>query len=345
MKFVVDKYIPFVAGVLEPFGSVSYLAPEEIDAGAVADADCLLVRTRTRVDARLLADSRCRFVGTATIGMDHYNMDDCRRLGVTAVNAPGCNAPAVAQYVLSSAARLAGAELPGMTIAVVGVGNVGGIVCRWAEGLGMRVLRVDPPRQERGDGGEWHSLDDAARLADIITFHTPLTEVGRHATRHLADSGFFESLQQRPVIINAARGAVVDNLAWLDAMERGLIRASAVDTWEGEPYINRRLMALADIATPHIAGYSLDGKIRAAQMVLDAVSLHFGLPRLHADAAPPADIPERVTVGQLTASYDPLADTAMMRRALADAEENKVKSIFESLRDHYPLRAEISAIR
>lgn len=342
MKFIIDKYIPFIEGVLEPYGETQYLEPSEIDARSVRDADALLIRTRTRVNAELLGQSKCRFVATATIGMDHFDMDACRKLGITALNAPGCNAPAVAQYVFATALRLIKKPTHGTVMAIIGVGNVGRIVERWAEGLGMKVLRVDPPRHEKEGGDNWHTLDEAAEMSDIITFHTPLTFEGPHKTFHLADADFFNSLKRKPIIINAARGAVVDNRAWLDAIGRGKVSASVVDVWEGEPLISTELMEAADIATPHIAGYSLDGKIRATQMILDAVSRHFGLPSLQAAARKPVTVPQTITSARALASFDPFAETETMRNALRKTTDaHTLRTTFEQLRDFYTLREEI----
>lgn len=341
MRFVIDKYIPFIEGVLEPFGDVIYARPAEITPELVRDADALLVRTRTCVDEKLLGDSRCRFVGTATIGMDHYDTEWCGKAGIKLVNAPGCNAPAVAQYVLSSIGCLWRTPLNHTTIAIVGVGNVGRLVERWCRALGMKIMRVDPPRQAVEGGKDWFTLEDAAKEADIITFHTPLTREGRFATFHLADKLFFETLQRKPLIINAARGPVVDNKAWMDAIDKGQIKGAVIDVWEGEPLVDQELMLKADISTPHIAGYSLDGKIRATQMVLDALSAHFGLPGLKADSRKAVSIPEVVTMETVMASYDPMEDTAMMRNTLnRSMSDDEVKRAFEYLRDSYPLRHE-----
>lgn len=345
LKFVIDSYIPYIAGVLEPYGQVQYATPAQITPDVVADADALLIRTRTRVDSRLLAESRCRFVATATIGMDHYDMDWCRQARVTTVNAPGCNAPAVAQYVMACIARLINRPASQYTIAIVGVGHVGGIVERWARALDMRVLRVDPPRQRAEGGDDWYTLSDAARMADIITFHTPLTRTGADATLHLADRAFFESLKRTPILINTSRGPVVDNAAWADAIRQGRLAASAIDVWEGEPEISYDMLRLADFATPHIAGYSADGKIRAAQAVLDAVSAHFGLPQLHAAAPRHAvDVPPTVSLTGVAASYDPAGDTHTLRHALLDLDGNP-RTVFEHLRDNYDYRPEVNGAK
>ena len=343
MKFVIDRHIPFIEGVLEPYGDVVYALPQDIIPAMVADADALLVRTRTRIDADLLEGGKCRFVATATIGMDHFDMDWCKARGVTALNAPGCNAPAVAQYVFAAIARLWPRPLADTTLAVVGVGNVGGIVRRWAESMGMKVLVVDPPRAEAERTSGWSDMADVARQADIITFHTPLTRTGAYPTHHLADTDFFNSLKRRPLVINASRGGVVDNRAWLEAIKSGLTCANVVDVWEGEPTISKELMNAADIVTPHIAGYSMDGKIRATGMVLDGVSRHFGLPELKADSRPACSVPQSVTLDDVASSYDIMGDDRRMRTAIMSTRNDaQLRTVFEQLRDKYPLREEVT---
>lgn len=328
---IVEDKIPFIKGVLDPYCRVSYLPSEAIDAAAMSDADALITRTRTRCDAKLLDASPCRFIATATIGLDHIDLDYCRRRGITAVNAPGCNAPAVAQWVLASALRLRSGDPRQLTMGIVGVGHVGGQLAQWARQLGYRLMLCDPPRarQEGADG--FSTLDEIARQADIITFHTPLTREGSDATYHLAGERFFDSLERRPLVMNAARGAVINTQAAIRAIEQGRVSAMAIDTWEGEPSINSTLLQLADIATPHIAGYSLMGKVRATAMALNAFTRHFHLPEL-APAGEQVKAPATVvTAESILASYDPTADTLTLKTS---------PNTFEHQRDFYPLRPE-----
>ncbi len=338
MKIVIDRNIPFVAAPLASLGEVVALPGAGITSADVRDADILLTRTRTRCDASLLEGSRCRFVGTATIGTDHIDLDYCRSHGITAVNAPGCNAPAVAQWVLAAArAHLGeGESLAGKTLGVIGAGNVGSILIRWAEGLGMRVLVNDPPLEEKGCGKyNFSALDDITREADIISVHTPLTKRGPHPTYHLLGRDFISRLGRRPLVLNAARGPVADTEALKDGLREGLISAVGIDCWEGEPQIDRELLAMATIATPHIAGYSRQGKIRASEMVLSALSHHLGLAHpLHADA--PALPPVPATIKEEDLTYDILADTAMLRKS---------PDTFEHLRNTYTLREEPSTLK
>lgn len=332
MKIIVEANIPYIHGLLEEHGEVLYLPADRIDADAVRKADALFVRTRTRCDSTLLRGSSVRFIATATIGTDHIDLEYCRKAGIHVSNAPGCNAPAVAQYVFATiAAVLVADDLRGMTLGVVGVGHVGSIVGRWGERLGMNVMRCDPPRARR-ENGDFSTLRDIADHADIITFHTPLTHIGRDATWHLCDEKLLAQLKNCRLLINSARGAVVDNTALLRAIETGSLNA-AIDCWENEPNINLDLLRRLQVATPHIAGYSAEGKSRATAMALTAFEQFFavtvnGKPEVSAPLLG-ADI---TSLAQVAASYNPLADTVSLK-AEPDA--------FERLRNAYNLRNEV----
>lgn len=324
LKIIVEANIPYIKGALEPYGYVRYLRAEDITTEAVEDADALIVRTRTRCDEALLGSSRCRFIATATIGTDHIDLPWCESRGIEVANAPGCNAPAVAQYVFASLAAVMGRDLSGLTIGIVGVGNVGGIVNRWAPQLGMRVMACDPPRQMAEGGGGWCSLADIAAEADIITFHTPLDS----STRHIVNPGFISSLRRHPVLVNAARGGIADTPALIAALRRGNVSHAIIDCWEGEPQISPELLSLADIATPHIAGYNHEGKVRATRMALDAFARHFNLPHIAMTVHVRPGAAETVSLDAIAASYDPVADTYALKAA---------PEAFESLRNHYAI--------
>ena len=277
MKAVIDQYIPFLAEALQAQGvEVVALAPEAITHESVADAEALFVRTRTRVDGALLEGTRVRFVATATIGTDHLDIPYLEQSGIAWSSAPGCNAQAVCDYVeecLRLNDRLA-TERPlrcptatlsdRLTLGIVGCGHVGSKVKAMAERRGMRVLVSDPPK------GLHMPPEELAAEADVITFHTPLTRAGAYLTYHLCDAEFLVHCRPGTLIINAARGGVVDEEALLHS---GL--PCAIDTWEGEPDINRALLRQAWLASYHIAGYSLEGKINASQQVLDAFCRFF----------------------------------------------------------------------
>lgn len=344
MKIIVESHIPYVGNRLDDLGEVVRLAPEYITREAVADADALIVRTRTRCGAPLLDGLAVKFVATATIGTDHIDRVWCASRGIEVHSCPGCNAPGVAQYVWSSVLRLRD-SVEGAVIGVVGLGNVGSIVARWARRLGVKVLACDPPRERRSGGWDpanpaaagsepFVSLGRIAREADIITFHTPLTREGEDRTFHIADSSFFASFERKPIFINAARGAVVDTPALVEAIRSGGVSGSVIDCWEGEPAISRELLELASIATPHIAGYSIEGKQRATASCIAALRRFAG-----AAAGPDTPIvspPYNLAMPfgeRIIASYDPLADTVALRSD---------PSAFEALRNHYSLRHEVA---
>lgn len=336
MKIVIDDKIPYVSGAVDRMGQAVYLPGAAIGPDDVRDADALIVRTRTRCDRRLLEGSRVQFVATATIGFDHLDTAWLARAGIAWANCPGCNAASVAQYVESSLILLRRAGLlpaTGGVVGVVGVGHVGSKVAAAARALGFDVLPCDPPRHER-EGGTFYGLDELAERADVVTFHTPLTFDGPHPTFHLADEAFFARLRRRPVVMNSGRGEAVDTQALLAALDDGRVRAAVVDTWENEPHIDRRLLDRAFIATPHVAGYSADGKATGTRMALEAVARHFGLPSAF-DIRPPR-LPEGLRpaadpLDRKLQLYNPLDDT----RRLKAAPES-----FEQLRGSYPLRRE-----
>lgn len=314
---------------------VTYLPYGEINADAVREADALIVRTRNRCDASLLEGSKVSFIATATIGTDHIDLEWCKAHGIEVANAPGSNAPGVAQYVFSSLARLVNRPLGSYTLGIVGVGHVGSIVEKWARELGMKVMLCDPPRMKAEGGDGWSSLADVARSADIITFHTPFTKKGPDATFHLADESFFNSLRRAPIIINSARGGVVDNVAWIESIKAGLAGKAVVDCWENEPNIHPELLKLASVATPHIAGYSIEGKQRASQMAMDALCRHFGLPHLSVSGSQPKPVADAITVRTALDGYDPFVDTEALRTA------PNTPLAFETLRNTYNLRPEL----
>lgn len=332
LNIIIEANVPYIRGVLEPFASnIRYLAPEDITPKAVEECDAMIIRTRTRCDEALLGRSRCRLIATATIGTDHIDLPWCEKHGIVVVNAPGCNAPAVAQYVFASLMRVICKPISTYTIGIIGLGHVGSIVERWARALDMKVLRHDPPRQRAEGGEDWATLEEIAEKADIITFHTPLTREGEDATYHMADEAFFRSLRRGPILINTARGAIVDTPALVKAMDEGLVGRAIIDCWENEPDISRELLDRASIATPHIAGYSAAGKVRATQVVADAVTTMFYLPRVHLSEPLPPACARTVTATGVAESYDPEADTAALR---ANPEN------FETLRNTYALREE-----
>lgn len=332
---IIESHIPFARGLFEAAGaSVEYLAPDRITPGRVRRATAMMVRTRTRCDRTLLQDSPCRIVASATIGLDHVDIPWCEDHGIRVANAPGCNAPAVAQYVFASIAAATGlTDLDGMTLGVIGAGHVGSIVSRWAEGMGMKVLVCDPPRSRREGPEKFSGLERIAAEAQVITVHTPYTRTGPDATHHLLGQDFFAALRRAPIVINSARGPITDTLALNAALRSGKISKAIIDCWEGEPDIDRTLLESASVATPHIAGYSLQGKMRATAMAATAIAHTLGLkisPELPHGF--PSEGAARPSLKDITASYDPMADTSALR---ANPGE------FERLRNGYALRSEV----
>ena len=352
MKIVVDDKIPYILEKLKLLAEeVVALRGSEINADDVRNADALIVRTRTRCDETLLKNSKVQFVATATIGFDHLDTNYLQRAGISWTNCPGCNSGSVAQYVECSLLQLQqkkGLRLEGATIGIVGCGHVGSKVRAVAERLGMRTLICDPPLEktitQHPSTNTFVSLDIIEREADIITFHVPLTKEGAYATWHLADEAFFHRLPRVPYIINTSRGEVVDNEALLTALREGRVKDAVIDVWEHEPLLDLRLLERVFIGTPHIAGYSADGKVNADNMVIDALCRHFNLPHPGYIVAPP--LPDSLPVTPTDSAhsylqvhehpspldlYDPLEDTRRLKANPAD---------FEKLRNNYPLRRE-----
>ncbi len=274
MKIVADTNIPFLKGVLEPFAEVVYLDGRAIDRAAMSDADAIIIRTRTRCNAETLAGTRVKMIASATIGTDHIDLPWCAAQGIEVCNAEGCNAGGVADYVFSAlygTASRHSIKLDGATIGIVGVGHVGKIVEQMARSLGFRVLLNDPPRAAREGDAAFVDLDTLLEQSQVITLHVPLNST----TRGMASEAFFEKMQPGAIFINAARGEVVDESALLHA--RPKLGALILDTWCNEPDVNPNLIEVCDIATPHIAGYSYQGKQNGTAMAVQAVARHFGI--------------------------------------------------------------------
>lgn len=317
MRLVIDDKIPYIRPYATRLGKCRFLPGAEIGPQDVKDADVLIVRTRTRINKELLAGSSVRLVVSATIGYDHIDTDWLRAAGISWTNCPGCNATSVAQYV-SAAISAAGRDV--RVVGIVGCGHVGSAVRDALLREGREVLVSDPPLGLHADLSQ----------ADCITYHVPLTREGAFPTYHMADATFFSSLSRRPMIINAARGGVVDEQALLQAMDEGLVGAVVIDTWEAEPTPNPQLLERAAIATPHIAGYSANGKANATLMALRAVCNYF---HCHLDLPASPEALLRASLGELPElpPYDPRRDSEALKHA---------PELFESLRGNYPLRLE-----
>ena len=274
MKILADSNIPFLKGVFEPYAEVVYKDGRSISATDIKFADALVIRTRTKCNRETLEGSRVQAIASATIGTDHVDLVWCSENGITVYNAAGCNAGGVMNYVLSAlygAASRHSIKLEGATIGIVGVGHVGKLVAEAAGKLGFHVLLCDPPRALREGPENYCQLEDLLARSQVVSMHVPLDET----THGMAGDEFFEALRPGAVFINSSRGEVVDESALLRA--RPKLGALAIDTWCNEPFVNQNLMSVCDVATPHIAGYSYQGKMMGTAMAVRAIARHFGI--------------------------------------------------------------------
>lgn len=358
MRILADENIPLVEAFFGSFGEIRRQPGRAFSADALAEADVLLVRSVTRVNADLLAGSPVRFVGTCTIGTDHLDQDYLAAADIAWASAPGCNARGVVDYVLGSLlalAEVAGCRLDERCYGVVGAGQVGSRLVEVLRGLGCRVLVCDPPRQER-EGGDFVSLDEVLEHCDAISLHTPLSADGRWPTRHLLDAERLARLRPGTWLINASRGAVVDNAALHALLMRRPDVEAVLDVWGGEPLVDVALAERCRIATPHIAGYSLEGKARGTAQIYRAFCAHLGLqPELELDSLLPeawlpqltlhADAdPDWAVAALCRAVYDPRRDDADFRRSLRGGEPER-RAEFDRLRKAYPPRREIPGLK
>ena len=340
MKIVADSKIPFLEGVFEPYADVIYKDGKDISAADVADASALIIRTRTRCDASLLEGSEVEMISTATIGTDHIDLDWCRSRGIAIANAAGCNAGGVMNYVLSSLYAVASRRsilLSKAVFGIIGVGNVGKKVEEAARKLGFEVLLCDPPRAMKEGPESFCSLNYLLDNADIVTIHTPLDKT----TFSMAGEEFFREIKPGAIFINSARGEIVDEPALIHAAPK--LGAVIIDTWCNEPKVNPAVMDLADIATPHIAGYSYQGKQNGTAMAVRAVARHFGIGDLYdffpvcenSELTPIRLSPEGKSQGEIAAlmqyNYPVFTDDFMFRIE---------PEAFERLRGEYSYRRE-----
>jgi len=357
MHILADENIPLVEAFFAEHGEIRRMHGRTINRAALGDSEVLLVRSVTRVDRELLEGSRVRFVGTCTIGTDHLDLDYFEDVGIAWASAPGCNARGVVDYVLGSLLALAegeGVELADLRYGVVGAGEVGGRLVEVLRGLGWNVRVCDPPRQAR-ETGEFVGLDEIIEECDVISLHTPLILEGEHATFHLLDQARLERLRPGAWLINASRGAVVDNAALREQLAQRPDIQAVLDVWEGEPQVDVALVELCWIATPHIAGYSLDGKLRGTAQVYQAFCASRGLePKVElAELMPETPLcglsfaetasPEDMLATICRAVYDPRRDDAAFRRSLAGDDEQR-RAGFDRLRKQYPPRREIDGL-
>ena len=352
MKILVDENMPYARELFSRLGEVKAVPGRPIPVAELDDADALMVRSVTKVNESLLGGKPVKFVGTATAGTDHVDDAWLAQAGIGFSAAPGCNAIAVVEYVFSALLMLAerdGFALRDRTVGIVGVGNVGGRLQARLDALGIRTLLCDPPRADRGDEGDFRSLDELVEQADVLTFHTPLFKDGPYKTLHMADDALISRLKPGTILINACRGPVIDNTALLNRLNAGQSLSVVLDVWEGEPDLNVALLEKADIGTAHIAGYTLEGKARGTTQVFEAYSKFIGHEQ-HVALSTLLPAPE---FGRITL-HGPLDQPTLKRLAHLvydvrrdDAPLRKVAGIpgeFDKLRKNYLERREWSSL-
>jgi erythronate-4-phosphate dehydrogenase len=352
MKLIIDENITFAKEAFSSFGDAKLLDGRTLTNKDVRDADVLVVRSITNVNEDLLKNSNVKFVGTATIGTDHIDLQYLKNQNIRFADAKGCNADSVAEYVFTALLKVASEKniyLPEKTIGVVGIGNIGSRVVRIAEALGMRVVKNDPPLERKGIGNNYSTLDDVLQ-ADIITFHVPMSYEGIDKTFHLLNKNNLKKIKKGAIIINSSRGAVINNSALLaesDQKDLNLI----LDVWENEPSINTELLAKTKISTPHIAGYSFEGKVNGTKMIYNSLCKYLSiqpswqpiLPEIEYKKLrfPEGKTDEEKLYNLFSSIYNIEKDDERMRKveALKPAERS---AYFDLLRKKYPVRREFS---
>jgi erythronate-4-phosphate dehydrogenase len=351
IKIVADDEIPFLKGAFEPFADISYLIASEITNEKIKDADALLIRTRTKCDETLLENTNIKFIATATIGFDHIDTSYCDLNNIKWINAPGCNSSSVMQYVASALLTISKKEnilLSEKSIGIIGVGNVGSKVEKFAKVMGMKVLLYDPPRERKEGSDKFVEMEELISESDIITFHVPLTFDGIDKTFHMVNPEFIKMLYKNKSIINSSRGPVVDTIVLKSAIKNNVINNCVIDVWENEPDIDRELLELVDIGTPHIAGYSMEGKANGTAICVRGINSFFNLGmdnEWFPDKIPSPDNSGEIIINcrgksdqdiifeAILTSYDIMQDDERLRDSI---------DTFESQRDNYPIRREFS---
>ena len=351
-RIIADDNIPFLKGMLEPYADIKYLKGSAIKNSDLINTDALIIRTRTFCNEELLTNSSVKHISSATIGFDHIDISYCKQNNIEWTNAPGCNAASVEQYIISSLFVLTkklNFELKGKTLGIIGIGNVGSKVAHSARLLGMRLLLCDPPRQRRENSTEFVSLKTIQENADIITFHVPLIQEGIDKTRKLIDADFINGLKKQTILINTSRGDIIDEEAFETAINRNAFKATVLDVWENEPHINLDLMKKATIATPHIAGYSVDGKLKGTEMSIASISkaLGLGLKKIEVQNIPP---PPNPFLAIECSSKSPETILSELYLSTYNVEDDSIRlksdpENFEKHRSDYPVRREPKAFK
>ncbi|MBO5932754.1 MAG: 4-phosphoerythronate dehydrogenase [Bacteroidaceae bacterium] len=351
MKIVCDNKIPFLKGALEPYADVVYLPGKDTTAEVLKDADAVITRTRTKCNESTLKGSSVKMIATATIGFDHIDTEWCEQNGIEWTNAPGCNSWSVRQYMASLLVQILNhynLDRHNCTLGVIGVGNVGSKVAEIASILGLKVLLNDPPRARKEGNAGFVSLDEIIEKSDIITCHVPLQRNGQDATFHLFDQERISLLKPHQILINTSRGEVVDNKSLKAALQNKMIKAASLDVWENEPDIDTELMELLFTATPHIAGYSLDGKANGTWMSVQAIGKKFNLPckDWKVTEVPNPAQPVEFCIDLNGKNIDQILDEAILYTYNIFTDDRRLRenpTEFELQRADYPIRREFPA--
>ena len=349
LTILADENMPAVEALFGPYGKIIRASGRDLTAEQLAGVDILLVRSITQVNEQLLAGSQVQFVGSATIGTDHIDLAYLQQRAIGFANAPGCNAEGVVDYVLANLWRLLGQELLDKTVGIVGVGNVGGRLARRLEALGVKLLLNDPPRARAGEQG-FVELAQVLEQAEVICCHTPLTRSGELATEHLIGAEELAKLQPNTILLNAGRGPVIDNAALLAHLQQQPEQPVVLDVWEAEPKVDSELAALVQIGSPHIAGYSLEGKVRGSYMLWQQLGERMGwqtdkplsdfLPK---PAVTHISVESSLDIGRLIRLvYDVREDDLRFRESLHYSDQPQR---FDALRKYYPVRREFNSLQ
>ncbi|MBX2990447.1 MAG: 4-phosphoerythronate dehydrogenase [Bacteroidetes bacterium] len=352
MRVVVDAKLPHAATAFGLFGEVRILPTQQITRQSIADADAVLVRSETKVNGDLLDGTKVRFVGTATIGTDHVDLEYVNRHRITFASCPGSNANSVAEYVLAALLEtsfMLGFTLKGKTLGVVGHGNTGSRVARKAEAIGMRVLLNDPPLARLSGDTRYLPLD-ALMDADVISLHVPLTKSGDDPTYHIFDERRLSAMQKGSILVNSSRGAVVDTQSLKKMIREQHVRACVLDVWEREPDIDIDMLQLALIGTPHIAGYSYDGKVNATRMLRQALGEFVHQPVAGDVVDDTGDLKE-IRLSQTDPLFEAMLRSAVRECYNIEEDDRRLRHLtslapelradhFRQLRANYPIRRE-----
>lgn len=350
IKIIADDKIPFLKGILEPYAGVNYLPGREISRRSIAGADALLIRTRTKCTEQLLSGSGIKFIGTATIGFDHIDTRYCDSKGIKWTNAPGCNSSSVQQYITAALLKISNEfrfSLKGKTIGIAGVGNVGSKIAKVAALLGLRVLLNDPPRARKEGPGAFTDIETLLRESDIISLHVPLTVVGQDKTYHMINDGSLKKVKKGAWFINSSRGEVADTVSIKRALASGKLAGTVLDVWEHEPDIDQELMHISFIATPHIAGYSTDGKANGTASVINDLAHFFDLKikNWYPEDLPQPDGPV-IEISCKGKDTEDIIREAVVHTYNISEDDLKLRfspSDFENQRGDYPIRREFTA--